>query len=242
MKGLLGKKIGMTEVFSQEGDRVPVTVLEGGPCAVVYVRTKDKDGYDAAMLGFEEKPKKACTKPELGVFQKAGVSPKRFLKELRLDAGESLQVGQTLEVDRFSPGEYVDVTSLSIGKGFQGGVKRWGWKGGRKTHGSMHHRQPGSIGASSTPSRVYKGHHLAGHMGNVLRTVMRLEVVLVDKENHLLLVRGAVPGKSGYVVIQRSKNQKRKMHRAVEPQEPKQKEKREEKPAAKKEEKKTDKK
>lgn len=241
MKGLLGKKIGMTEVFGEDGSRIPVTVLEGGPCFVLSVKTKTSDGYDAATLGFGEKKEKRCIKPELGTFKKVNVSPKRFVREIRLEAGETVQVGQIFEVDCFTPGDYVDVTGVTIGKGFQGGVKRWHWKGGRATRGSMHHRQPGSISSSSDPSRVFRGKHLAGHMGNDLRTVQGLEVVLVDKENHLLLVKGAVPGKRGYVLIQVSRKKKGKVRRAAQPVQEKE-EKKEPKKEAKKEEEKVSKK
>ena len=217
MKGILGKKIGMTEIYSEEGERIPVTVLEGGPCPVLAIKTKDSDGYDAVMLGYEEKKEKECTKPELGLFKKINLPPKRFIHEIRTQAGEAFQVGQTFEVDCFTPGDYVDVTGVTIGKGFQGGMKRWHWKGGRATRGSMHHRAPGSIGSSSDPSRVFKGHHLPGHMGHVVRTIQGLEVVGVDKENHLLVVKGAVPGKTGYVIIRLCAKKKHKVKKAVEP-------------------------
>lgn len=218
MKGILGRKLGMTQVFGEEGDQIPVTVLEGGPCFVLAVKTKETHGYNAVTLGFEEKPEKSCTQPELGVFRKVNLTPKRFVREIRVeDSGEIYQIGQTFEVDCFTPGDYVDVTGITIGKGFQGGVKRWHWKGGRATRGSMHHRAPGSISASSDPSRVFKGHHLPGHMGHDRCTVQSLEVVLVDKENHLLLVKGAVPGKKGYVVIQLSRKKKHKGEKAAQP-------------------------
>ena len=225
MKGLLGQKIGMTEVYDEDGNRVPVTVLEGGPCPVLAVKTKASDGYDAVVLGFRDKSEKRSIKPELGFFKKANATPKRFIRELRMDAGETVQVGQLCDIDSFTPGDYVDVTSVSIGKGFQGGIKRWHWKGGRATRGSMHHRAPGSIGSSSSPSRVFKGHHLPGHMGNVNRTVQGLEVVSTDKENHLLLVKGAVPGKKGFVVIQLSRKKKHKVKIVQEKKEEKKEEK-----------------
>ncbi len=216
MKGILGRKLGMTEVYDEDGNRVPVTVLEGGPCPILSVKTKASDGYDAVTLGFGEKNEKDCVKPELGNFKKVNVTPKRFIREVRIDAGESYQVGQLCDVDCFTPGDYVDVTGVTIGKGFQGGMKRWHWKGGRATRGSMHHRGPGSIGSSSDPSRVFKGHHLPGHMGNVRRTVQGLEVVMADKDNHLLLVKGAVPGKKGFVVIQLSRKKKHRVKKVVQ--------------------------
>ena len=225
MKGLLGRKLGMTQVFGEEGDFIPVTVLEGGPCPILAVKTKQSDGYDAMILGFGEKAEKGCNRPEQGLFRKVNMTPKQFIHELRTDPGETYQVGQTFEVDCFTPGDYVDVTGVTIGKGFQGGVKRWHWKGGRATRGSMHHRAPGSIGSSSDPSRVFKGHHLPGHMGNVRRTVQGLEVVMADKENHLLLVKGAVPGKKGFVVIQLSRKKKHKVKKVVQHLEEKKEEK-----------------
>jgi len=239
-KGLLGRKVGMSEIFNQEGSRVPVTVLESGPCAVLAVKKRETDGYDAIMVGFDEKPEKRCTKPELGLFKKAKVSPKRFIREFQTEEKDAFTVGQTLETDCFSPGELVDVTGVTIGKGFQGGVKRWGWTGGKASHGSMHHRAPGSIGASSDPSRVFKGQHLPGHMGSVVSTAQGLEVVLVDKENHLLVVKGAVPGKDGYVVIRPSRKQKKVKHAAPQAEEKKEEKKKDdkaEKKAQKKEEK-----
>lgn len=225
MKGILGRKLGMTEVYDGDGNRVPVTVLEGGPCPILSVKTKASDGYDAVTLGFGEKNEKDCVKPELGNFKKINVTPKRFVREVRIDAGESYQVGQLCDVDCFTPGDYVDVTSVTIGKGFQGGIKRWHWSGGRATRGSMHHRAPGSIGSSSDPSRVFKGHHLPGRMGGVRRTVQGLEVVMADKDNHLLLVKGAVPGKKGFVVIQLSRKKKHKVKKIVQQVEEKKEEK-----------------
>ena len=215
MKGILGKKLGMTQVFDENGLLVPVTVIEGGPCPILHVKTKATDGYDAVVVGYGEKSEKRCTKPELGVFTKASLTPKKIIRELRTAADESYEVGQAFDVDLFTPGDYVDVSGLSIGKGFQGGMKRWHWKGGRATRGSMHHRAPGSIGSSSDPSRVFKGHHLPGHMGNVLRTIQNLEVVQVDKENHLLLVKGSVPGKAGYVVVKTALKKKHKVKKVI---------------------------
>ena len=236
MKGILGKKLGMTQVFDEDGRLVPVTVIEGGPCPVLQVKTKATDGYDAVLVGYGEKTEKRCTKPELGIFTKTKVTPKQIIRELRTTPDESYEVGQAFDVDLFTPGDYVDVSGLSIGKGFQGGMKRWHWKGGRKTRGSMHHRAPGSIGSSSDPSRVFKGHHLPGHMGNVLRTIQNLEVVEVDKENHLLLVKGSVPGKAGYVVVKAALKKKHKVKKVasqVEEKKEKKKEEKEKKPPKK---------
>ncbi len=235
VRGLLGRKLGMTQVFGEEGERVPVTVLEGGPCAVLSVKTKERDGYDAIQLGFGEAREKALSKPLLGFFKKTGVGPQRIIREIRLPKAGEFQIGQSLDVDLFSKGDYVSVRGVTIGKGFQGGVKRWHWRGGRATHGSMHHRAPGSIGSTTTPGRVIKGHHLPGHMGGERRTVENLEVVEVDKDQHLLLVKGAVPGKQGYVVIIASKKKTHKVKRkVVQPvAETEGKKKKEEKPAAK---------
>jgi len=204
-EGLLGRKVGMTAVFGDDGSHVPVTVIQAGPCTITGVRTKDKDGYDALQLGFEAK-KKNVTKPMQGHFKKLGVGAVGVVRELRLDkaAAEKLgsyTVGQTLAVDIFTPGELVDVIGVTKGKGFQGGVKRHNWKGGEATHGSMFHRAPGSIGASAFPSRVLKGMRGAGHMGSDRVTVKNLQVVRVDAPNNLLIVRGSVPGAGGSIVV-----------------------------------------
>jgi large subunit ribosomal protein L3 len=197
----------MTQVFAEDGNHVPVTVIEAGPCTIVGIRTKASHGYDALQLGMEPK-KKNVSKPQAGVFQKLGLQPMRVLREVRLDkaAAEKLgdyKLGQTLTVGMFAPGQLVDVVGLTKGKGFQGGVKRHGWYGGDATHGSMFHRAPGSIGASSDPSRVWPGHHLPGRMGGERRTVLNLAVVRVLPEQNLLLVRGAVPGANGSMVLVR---------------------------------------
>jgi large subunit ribosomal protein L3 len=202
-EGLIGRKVGMTQVFGDDGSHVPVTVIEAGPCTVVGIRSKATHGYDALQLGFAAK-KKNVSKPAAGHFKKAGVTPMRELREIRLEKTEKLQgfeVGQTLTVAMFSPGELVDVVGVTKGKGFQGGVKRHGWLGGEATHGSMFHRAPGSIGASSDPSRVWPGHRLPGRMGGQQRTVLNVSVARVMPEQNLVLVRGAVPGANGTVVM-----------------------------------------
>ena len=206
-EGLLGRKIGMTQVFGDDGSHIPVTVIEAGPCTVTAVRTKATDGYDALQLGFGAK-KKNITKPMQGHFKRLGVGAVRVVREVRLDkaAAEKLgdyAVGQNLTVDIFASGEIVDVVGVSKGKGFQGGVKRHNWKGGEASHGSMFHRAPGSIGASSDPSRVWPGHKLPGRMGGDRRTVLNLSVVRVLPEQNLVLVRGAVPGANGSLVMVR---------------------------------------
>jgi len=200
--GLIARKRGMTQVFGGDGNVIPVTVLEAGPCSVVQVKSKATDGYEALQIGFEPK-KKNVTKPVAGHFKKANVPTMRVLREMRLKSVEGYQVGQTLTVDVFKPGELVDVTGVTKGRGFQGGVKRHGWYGGDATHGSMFHRAPGSIGASSDPSRVFPGHRLPGRMGADRVTVPHLEVVRVLPEHNLLLIRGAVPGATGGLLMVR---------------------------------------
>ena len=217
-EGLIGRKVGMTQVFGDDGNQVPVSVIEAGPCAIVGVKTKDSHGYDALQLGFEPR-KKNVSKPAAGVFKKLNLAPMRVLRETRLEKmTQTYEVGQTLTVEMFTPGELVDVVGVSKGKGFQGGVKRHGWSGGDATHGSMFHRAPGSIGASSDPSRVWPGHHLPGRMGGERRTVLNVRVVRVLPEQNLVLVRGAVPGANGGLVMIRKsvKTTKAQQQKAVE--------------------------
>jgi large subunit ribosomal protein L3 len=206
MEGIVGKKIGMTRVFNQEGQAIAVTVIEAGPCPVVQVKTKEKEGYDAVQLGFGQKRKKLVTQPLLGHFAKAKVEPQRILKEMRTEDAAKFKVGQKLGVDLFSVGEKVRVTGVSKGLGFQGGVRRHKFHGGPKTHGQSDRlRSPGSIGGSSYPSRVFKGQRMPGRMGGDKLTVRNLVVVGVDPEKSLLLIRGAVPGKrNSYLTIRKS--------------------------------------
>ncbi len=208
VNGILGIKLGMTQVFAEDGTAVPCTVLQAGPCVVVHRRTKDKDGYDAVQLGLVEfvKPQR-ISKPMTGHFKKAGVAPMRYVREIRIEESkDETKAGDRVLVDGFQPGELVDVTGVSKGKGFQGGVKRWHYRGGDASHGSMFHRAPGGIGASSFPSRVWKGQHFPGHMGNERKTSKNLKVVKVDAEENLLLVRGAVAGPAGsYIFIRKAK-------------------------------------
>jgi large subunit ribosomal protein L3 len=213
-QGLIARKRGMTQVFGDDGNSVPVTVLEAGPCTVVQVKTRASDGYEALQIGFEPKRKKV-RKPMAGHFKKAGVGAVRILRELRLESADGYQVGQTLTVDLFKPGELVDVTGLRKGRGFQGGIKRHGWSGGEATHGSMFHRAPGSIGASSDPSRVFPGHRLPGRMGAVRVTTLHLEVVRVLPEQHLLVIKGAVPGATGGLLLVRKSVKESKAQRAA---------------------------
>jgi large subunit ribosomal protein L3 len=202
-EALIGRKVGMTQVFADDGNQVPVTVVKAGPCTIVGIRNKETHGYDALQLGFEP-IKKNVSKPRAGHFKKANVEPTRILQEVRLDKVEKpYEVGQSLTVELFTPGEIVDVVGVTKGRGFQGGVKRHGWLGGEATHGSMFHRAPGSIGASSDPSRVWPGHKLPGRMGGVQRTTLNVSVVRVLPEQNLLLIRGSVPGANGALVLVR---------------------------------------
>jgi large subunit ribosomal protein L3 len=207
-KGLLAKKIGMTQVFTEKGELLPVTVLEAGPCVVVGLRAIQKDGYGAVQLGFGEAKEKLLNKPAAGHFKKAGVPAHRHLKEIRLKADAAYEVGQALKADLFKAGEWVDVTATSKGKGFSGQHKRHHFGRGPVTHGSHNIKQPGSIGSSSTPSRVYKGMRMAGQLGNKQRTTKNLKVVRVDLDRNLLLINGDVPGhKNGLVLIRDSARQ-----------------------------------
>jgi large subunit ribosomal protein L3 len=208
MEGILGKKLGMTQVFGDGGTMVPVTVLEVGPCLVVQRKTKEIDGYEAVQVGFVEasKPLRKVTKAMQGHFKKGGVAAARRVAEFKIDEGEELKAGDEVKASMFNAGDFVDIVGTSKGKGFQGVVKRHGFRGGRATHGSMFHRAPGSIGASSFPSRVYPGMRAAGRMGGARITTKNLKVVAVDAEKNLLLVRGAVPGATGsYVAVKRAK-------------------------------------
>ncbi len=203
LKGLLGRKVGMTQVYAADGRLVPVTVLQVGPCTVIQTKTKATDGYAAVQLGFDPKKGKQTPKPLIGHFKKAGTGPFRVLREFRVEDAESMKPGQVVTLDLFKPGDLVDVIGTSKGKGFQGVIKRHHFAGGPATHGSMFHREPGSIGASSFPSKVIKGHKHPGHMGDRRVTVQNLTVVEVKPDEHLLLVQGAVPGANGtHVVVQ----------------------------------------
>ena len=202
MKGLIGKKLGMAQVFDDAGRLIPVTIIEAGPCFVAQVRTVEKEGYSAVQLGFGEVKSKRLTTGELGHLQKASLAPLKYLREFRVDAGEAPKAGDRVGVDIFKAGEKVDVVGTSKGKGFQGGVKRHGFHGGPKTHGqSDRQRAPGSIGSTTTPGRVYKGKRMAGHMGTSRVTSSGLRVALVDSERNLLGVAGSVPGPKGAIVV-----------------------------------------
>jgi large subunit ribosomal protein L3 len=211
--GIIGIKLGMTQVFAEDGNLVGVTVLQAGPCVVVQRRTKDKDGYEAAQLGLVEfvKPQR-INKALTGHFKKANVAPVKILREVRLpESKDETKVGDRVLVDSFKAGELVDVTGVSKGRGFAGGVKRWHYAGGDATHGSMFHRAPGGIGGSSFPSRVWKNQHFPGHLGNERVTAKNLKVIKVDTDENLLLVRGSVPGPSGtYIFIHKAKKAAKK--------------------------------
>lgn len=199
MKGILGKKLGMTQIFTEEGIVVPVTVVEAGPNVVTQVKTVEKGGYNAIQVGFEDAKEKSLNKPQKGHLAAANVL-KKHLKEFRVDAVEEFTVGQEIKADLFAAGEKIDVTGTSKGKGFQGPIKRHGQSRGPESHGSRYHRRPGSMGACSFPGRVFKNKKLAGHMGSVKVTVQNLEVVRVDADKNLILVKGAIPGPKGSMV------------------------------------------
>jgi len=204
-KGMIGKKLGMTQVFADDGSAVGVTAIEVEPSVVLQVKTKDKDGYDAIQLGYGRVKQKNVTKPLQGHFNKANKGFFRFVREFPVQSG-TYELGQEITSEIFKIGDYVDVVGTSKGKGFQGVVKRHGFGGGRATHGSMFHRAPGSIGASADPSRVFKGTKMGGHMGDVRKTVQNLQVWQVRPDRNLLLLKGAVPGsRNGYVLIKQAK-------------------------------------
>ena len=203
-KAILATKVGMTQIFNNEGVLVPVTVLQAGPCVVTQVKTVENDGYSAVQVGFVDKREKLVAKPQKGAFDKAGVSYKRYVRELKLDDAESYEVKQEIKADMFAAGDKVDATAISKGKGFQGAIKRHGQSRGPMAHGSKYHRHAGSNGACSDPSKVFKGKRMAGHMGAKQITVQNLEVIRVDAENNLILVKGAVPGPKKALVTVKS--------------------------------------
>ena len=199
-KTLVGKKIGMTQVFDETGKVIPVTVIEAGPCVVAQVKTVETDGYNAIQLGYGEVKESKLTNPEKGHFTKAGLTLKKHLREFRIDDINELKVGDELKADVFSVGDKVDIQGISKGKGFQGVIKRHGQSRGPMGHGSMYHRRPGSMGPTSTPGRVFKGKRLPGHMGRVTVTIQNLDVVKVDLNKNVILVKGSVPGAKGSIL------------------------------------------
>jgi len=200
MKALIGRKVGMTQIFTEEGHVIPVTAIEVGPCVITQIKTVEQDGYTAVQLGFGDVKENKLTKPVKGKFDKANVTPKKHLKEFRVDSVDGMNVGDELNADTFVVGDKVDVQGTSKGKGFQGVIKRWGQHRGPMGHGSMYHRRPGSMGPTSTPGRVFPGKHLPGHMGDVTVTVQNLEVVKVDLDKNVILVKGSVPGAKGSIL------------------------------------------
>ena len=201
-KGIIGKKLGMTQIFAENGAAIPVTVIEAGPCFVVQKKTTEVDGYEAVQLGYADIREKLVNKPSAGHFKKAGVSAKRHLKEFRLENAADMNVGDVVAADTFAAGEKVDITDITKGRGYTGAVKRWGHHILKMTHGTGPvHREVGSMGACSTPSRVYKNKKMAGQYGNEQVTVLNLEVVKVDAEKNLVAVKGAVPGARGSIVF-----------------------------------------
>lgn len=197
--GLIGRKVGMTQIYDAGGNVIPVTVLEVGPCPIIQIKTRENDGYEALKVSFMES-KKGLTKPMEGVFKKAGINPHKHIKEFRCDIGE-YKVGENLTVDIFKESKFIDITGITKGKGFQGVIKRWGFHGGRKTHGSMFHRRPGSIGKCQWPGKVNKGKKLPGRMGGKRKTVQNLKVVGIEPNKNVLLVKGAVPGPNNGIIL-----------------------------------------
>lgn len=210
MNGILGKKIGMTNIFSESGRFIPVTLIEAGPCSVLNTKTKDFAGYQAVALGYGEIKPSKVNNPQKKQFAKWKISPKKVIRELRHDeALPEVKSGDIINVSIFKTGDFVDITGTNIGKGFQGGMKRWHWRGGESGHGSMFHRRVGSVGASSYPSRVHKGKTMPGHMGSRRNTIQNLKVVSVEEEKNLLVVMGSVPGhEGGLLIIKHAKKKK----------------------------------
>ena len=202
-KAILGTKLGMTQLFREDGTMIPVTVVLAGPCPVVQKKSVEHDGYEAVQVAFKPIREKLCTKPMLGHFKKAGVEAHRYTREFKFDDTAAYEVGQVIKADIFANGDHVDVTATSKGKGFEGNIKRWNQGRGRKTHGSHSYRVPGSMGACTYPGEVFKTKHLPGHMGSERVTVQNLEVVRVDADRNLLLVKGAIPGAKGSLVTVR---------------------------------------
>lgn len=200
--GLLGRKIQMSQVFNSEsGDVMPVTIIEAGPCVIVQKKIQDRDGYNSLQLGFKNVAENKINKPLTGHFKKAGIKSKQYLREFRVSDIDNYEIGQEVKVDIFKEGDYVDISGISKGKGFAGVVKRYGWRGGKASHGSMFHRAPGSLGQSSEPSRVYKGHGLPGRMGGEQVTIHNLKIVKIDLDQNKLLIKGAIPGRRGGLLM-----------------------------------------
>ena len=195
--GLLGNKIGMTQIFDESGNIIPITVLKVGPCIITQIKTKQKDGYNAIQIGYGNLSSKALTQPELGHLQKSNIQPLKYLKEFRINKDSQFQIGQVLNVDSFEPGQLVNIQGKTIGKGFSGLQKRHNFTRGPMTHGSKNHRAPGSIGMGTTPGRVLPGKKMAGQLGNKIITVKKLQVIQINSEENILVIKGSVPGKPG---------------------------------------------
>jgi len=195
--GLLGNKIGMTQIFDESGNIIPVTILKVGPCVITQVKTKSKNGYDSIQIGYGNVSSKALTQPELGHLQKSNIQPLKYLKEFRVNENDTFEIGQVLNVEAFSPGQLVNIRGKSIGKGFSGLQKRHNFTRGPMTHGSKNHREPGSIGMGTTPGRVLPGKKMAGQLGNKITTVKKLKVIQINSEENILVIKGSVPGKPG---------------------------------------------
>ena len=195
--GLLGNKIGMTQIFDESGNIIPVTILKVGPCVITQIKTVEKDGYSAIQVGYGNVRNKALTQPELGHLQKSNIQPLKYLKEFRINANNEFEIGQILNVNTFSEGQLVNVRGKSIGKGFSGLQKRYNFARGPMTHGSKNHREPGSIGMGTTPGRVLPGKKMAGQLGNKIATIQKLKVIQINPEENILVIKGSVPGKPG---------------------------------------------
>ncbi len=195
--GLLGNKVGMTQIFDESGNIIPVTILKVGPCVITQVKTKSKDGYDSIQIGYGNLSSKALSQPELGHLQKSNIQPLKYLKEFKITEPDEFSIGQLLNVDSFSPGQFVNIRGKSIGKGFSGLQKRHHFARGPMTHGSKNHREPGSIGMGTTPGRVFSGKRMAGQLGNKITTIKKLKVIQINSEENLLVIKGSVPGKPG---------------------------------------------
>jgi large subunit ribosomal protein L3 len=195
--GLLGNKIGMTQIFDESGNIIPVTILKVGPCVVTQVKTKSKDGYDSIQIGYGNVSSKALTQPELGHLQKSNIQPLKYLKEFKVNNTDEFQIGQVLNVESFAPGQLVNIRGKSIGKGFSGLQKRHNFTRGPMTHGSKNHREPGSIGMGTTPGRVLPGKKMAGQLGNKITTIKKLKVIQINSEENILVIKGSIPGKPG---------------------------------------------
>jgi len=195
--GLLGNKIGMTQIFDESGNIIPVTILKVGPCVVTQVKTQSTDGYDSIQIGYGNVPSKTLTQPELGHLQKSNIQPLKYLKEFKVTEKDEFSIGQVLNVESFSPGQFVNIRGKSVGKGFSGLQKRYNFTRGPMTHGSKNHRAPGSIGMGTTPGRVLPGKKMAGQLGNKIITVKKLKVIQINLEENVLVIKGSVPGKPG---------------------------------------------